>query len=72
MDDVLTGAADPATRALAKVITHVQLGEVKVLEEEKEGPVQDGSFWGIRWKGGRKMAPAVVPQEIQQLHIPRY
>lgn len=63
MDGVFVGAAERVTQAVAKVITHLQPAGVEVLEEKKEGPVQDGSFWGIRWKGGRKMAPAVVPQE---------
>lgn len=58
MDDVFIGAAEAVTQAVAEVITHLQPVGVEVLEEKKEGPVPGGSFWGIRWKGGRKIPPS--------------
>lgn len=48
MKNVFIGAAEPVTQAVAKVITHLQPGAVEVPEKKKEGPVQDGSFWGMR------------------------
>ena len=73
MDDAAEpDAAEPVTQVAVKIITHLQPVGFEVLEEKKYRPIQDGSFWGIRWKGGRKMALAVVPQEIQQLPIHKH
>lgn len=44
MDVVFIGAAEPVTKSVAKIVTHLEPVAVEVLEEKKEGPVQDGSF----------------------------
>lgn len=54
MKNVFIGAAEPVTQAVAKVITHLQPGSVEVPEKKKEGPVQVGSFWGMRWNGSKR------------------